>query len=166
MLFRSRLYVDLQDTRTPKPAAGRTLEVNGDLLKRVRVAQFDKRVSRLVLDLGADTDYQISEMANPYRLVIDVRGKVSELDAAIPAAPAPAAQPVAASTAVAVAVTVPPTKPVPTSKPAATKPESASSAAAKPTEPARTPGTVPVAAKPALPEIALAKPAEIGRAHV
>ena len=88
-----RLYIDLQDTRIPQPVGGRTLEVNGDLLKRVRLAQFDKRVSRLVLDLGADTDFQISEMTNPYRLVIDVRGRVSEIDAAIPVAansPAPA----------------------------------------------------------------------------
>ncbi len=81
-----RLYIDLQDTRIPQPVGGRTLEVNGDLLKRVRLAQFDKRVSRLVLDLGADTDFQISEMTNPYRLVIDVRGRVSEIDAAIPVA--------------------------------------------------------------------------------
>src|SRR6185503_3867345 len=81
-----RLYIDLKDTSIPKPAGGRTMEVNGELLKRVRLAQFDKRVSRLVLDLGADTDYQISEMTNPYRLVIDVHCKVSETEAAIPVA--------------------------------------------------------------------------------
>src|SRR5262249_16735216 len=40
-----RLYIDLKDTSIPKPAGGRTMEVNGDLLKRVRLAQFDKRVS-------------------------------------------------------------------------------------------------------------------------
>ena len=116
-----RLYIDLKDTSIPKPAGGRTLEVNGELLKRVRLAQFDKRVSRLVLDLGADTDYQISEMTNPYRLVIDVHGKVSETEAAIPVAVAP-----------------PPPAPAPSSEPPKSAQEVVAAAAPhpKPLEPA------------------------------
>ncbi|MBI2819337.1 MAG: N-acetylmuramoyl-L-alanine amidase, partial [Acidobacteria bacterium] len=68
-----RLYVDLFETRV-KPASGKTVSVEDDMLKSIRVAQFNSSTSRVVLDLADQTEFAISELTNPYRLVIDVRG--------------------------------------------------------------------------------------------
>lgn len=69
-----RLYVDLFDTRV-RPASGKTLSVDDNMLRRIRVAQFNRRTSRVVLDLADQTEFAISELTNPYRLVIDVNSK-------------------------------------------------------------------------------------------
>src|SRR3990172_13137387 len=66
-----RLYVDLFETRV-KPASGKTVSVEDDMLRSIRVAQFNPSTSRVVLDLADQTEFAISELTNPYRLVIDV----------------------------------------------------------------------------------------------
>jgi N-acetylmuramoyl-L-alanine amidase len=68
-----RLYLDLFDTRV-KPPSGKTISVEDDMLQSIRVAQFDQNTSRVVLDLADHTEFVISELTNPYRLVIDVSG--------------------------------------------------------------------------------------------
>ena len=68
-----RLYLDLFDTRVTPPA-GKTVSVDDDMLRSIRVAQFNRSTSRVVLDLADQTEFAISELTNPYRLVIDVRG--------------------------------------------------------------------------------------------
>ncbi len=67
-----RLYIDLLNTRVATPGREATVPVDHDLLKRIRLAQFRPGVSRVVLDLNAMPDFSISELANPYRLVIDI----------------------------------------------------------------------------------------------
>jgi N-acetylmuramoyl-L-alanine amidase len=66
-----RLYLDLFDTRV-NPPSGKKIDVQDDLLRSIRVAQFNHNTSRVVLDLTDQTEFAISELTNPYRVVIDV----------------------------------------------------------------------------------------------
>jgi N-acetylmuramoyl-L-alanine amidase len=84
----ARLYLDLLDTRV-SPASGKTYSVGDEILRSIRVAQFKPGTSRVVLDLKEGAEFLVSELTNPDRLVIDVRG----------AKPVPAGAPVAAAAA-------------------------------------------------------------------
>ncbi|MBI3934010.1 MAG: N-acetylmuramoyl-L-alanine amidase [Acidobacteria bacterium] len=81
-----RLYLDLYDTRV-SPPSGKTVSVEDDMLRSIRVAQFNASTSRVVLDLAGETEFAISELTNPYRLVIDVHG-ISQQAALPPSIPA------------------------------------------------------------------------------
>ena len=70
----ARLYLDLFDTRV-SPASGKTYSVGDEVLRSIRVAQFRPGTSRVVLDLKEGAEFLVSELTNPGRLVIDVRGK-------------------------------------------------------------------------------------------
>ena len=87
-----RLYLDLYDTRVAPPS-GKTYAVNDDLLRNIRVAQFNASTSRVVLDLADKTEFVISELTNPYRLVIDVHSTAPQTTATPygPAPPSPSA---------------------------------------------------------------------------
>ncbi len=69
----ARLFLDLQNTRVTPPA-GKTLPVGDPMVQQIRLAQYKTGVARIVLDLTSPANYEISELTNPYRLVIDVHG--------------------------------------------------------------------------------------------
>ena len=50
-----------------------TIPVGGSLLKQIRVAQTKTDVARIVLDLTGPADQTVSQLANPDRLIIEVR---------------------------------------------------------------------------------------------
>jgi N-acetylmuramoyl-L-alanine amidase len=105
-----------------------TILVNDRLLKQIRMAETQRGVTRVVLDLAAPVDFTVSQLTNPDRLIIELR-------AAKAAAPPPAAIP---------KLPLPePITPVATAsvpKPPAAEPK------ASPTAPAETKATVPTAA--------------------
>jgi N-acetylmuramoyl-L-alanine amidase len=93
-----RLYVDLFDTRVT-PASGKTVSVDDDMLRTIRVAQFNRSTSRVVLDLANQTEFAVSELTNPYRLVIDVRSTGLKAET-LRADPTPPAKVIAENTSV------------------------------------------------------------------
>jgi N-acetylmuramoyl-L-alanine amidase len=86
-----RIYFDLHRAQLPPAIAKKTLNVQNGLLKSVRIAQNKDGVVRLVLDVDGARDYSAYLLANPYRLVIDVKTKgdapVNEPTSAAVAAP-------------------------------------------------------------------------------
>jgi len=91
-----RIYFDLHDTALAPGLAGKTIDVSDAFLSRIRVAQPMTGVTRIVLDTKGGSNFSVSLEANPYRLVVEVRGigsKVqprAKLDLFAPAqAPAP-----------------------------------------------------------------------------
>ncbi len=117
-----RIFFDLQDTR-PADALAAKIIVRDDVLRRIRVAQYQPGVTRVVLDTARPTPYSASLLNNPPRLVVDIpRGAV--LSQTRLAAPVPRpSQPAVRSTA------PPPASPTPRPTAAAT-----SSAAPAPNE--------------------------------
>jgi N-acetylmuramoyl-L-alanine amidase len=62
------------NTKLDRKLAGKSFEVNDSLLKSVRVAQFKAGQSRIVLDLEGNSAFTASLLANPPRLMIEIRG--------------------------------------------------------------------------------------------
>jgi N-acetylmuramoyl-L-alanine amidase len=92
-----RLFFDLQETRLGQRLTQEsTFEVGDSFLKRIRVAQFRRRSTRVVFDLARSVYFHVTWLANPSRLVVEVRDEdqPAVLTQATPAAP-PASAPAA-----------------------------------------------------------------------
>jgi hypothetical protein len=68
-----RFFCDFSNTWLVLDGSGAVIDVNGRLLRRIRAAQHQPGVVRVVLDLAQGTDCTVSEMSDPFRVVIDVR---------------------------------------------------------------------------------------------
>jgi len=68
-----RIYFDLYKARLIPKLSNKTWTIDTGLLKSLRVAQNKQGVVRLVLDVDGAKNYSAFLVANPYRLVIDVR---------------------------------------------------------------------------------------------
>jgi N-acetylmuramoyl-L-alanine amidase len=69
-----RIYFDLQSARLSPAVARGNVHVSGDLLTKVRVAQNQFGVVRVVLDVNGVRDYAASLLQKPSRLVIELYG--------------------------------------------------------------------------------------------
>ncbi len=68
----ARLYIDIASARV-KPGV-KDFAIGDGLLKTVRVAQFRPETVRVVLDLDSIKNYKVFTFADPYRILIDVKG--------------------------------------------------------------------------------------------
>ena len=69
-----RLYFDLLDTGSALSRRGaKEYPVGDGLVKQIRVAQTRRTVARVVIDLAGPAEFATSQLANPARLVIEVR---------------------------------------------------------------------------------------------
>ena len=89
-----RIYFDLLGCRLRVTNEKMNLiQVNDGLVKQVRLAQYKTSVTRVVLDLAADLEVNASRLANPDRLIIEVRRTATPLPAsATPSAAKPATE--------------------------------------------------------------------------
>ena len=81
-----RLFFDLLGTR-PRLDGGRgtrTIPVGDRLVRQIRVAETQRGITRVVLDLESNVEFSTSQLANPDWLVIEVR---NSLDAHLGPAP-------------------------------------------------------------------------------
>ena len=69
-----RVYYDILNAR-PR-IDSRRLEIDDKLVKRIRVAETVPGVTRIVLDLGDNVEAITTQLSNPDRLVIELRGPV------------------------------------------------------------------------------------------
>ena len=67
-----RIYFDLHAARLTPAMARANIHVSGDLLTKVRVAQNQEGVVRVVLDVSGVRDYAVSLTKKPTRLVIEL----------------------------------------------------------------------------------------------
>jgi N-acetylmuramoyl-L-alanine amidase len=67
------IFFDLHDTVLAKEFAGKTIEVAGDLVSRIRVGQPQAGVVRVVLETKNEAKLTVSQEPNPPRLVIEFR---------------------------------------------------------------------------------------------
>ena len=72
-----RIYFDLHAARLSPVVERNNVRVSGDLLTRVRVAQNQSGVVRVVLDVNGVKDYSASLMKKPTRLLIELYGTAS-----------------------------------------------------------------------------------------
>jgi N-acetylmuramoyl-L-alanine amidase len=165
-----RIFFDLQNVaRQPGKRGVETLPVGDGLVKRIRIAEVAPGTTRVVLDLETAAQYSVSQLANPPRIVIEVRPAESAAAAppvrsatgeknladeseTAPEKPAPALDLPPAKRA----ATAAPAKPAPAldpsrslrTAPAAPKPEPPLELPAAMRTPSRTERAAPAAAKP------------------
>jgi N-acetylmuramoyl-L-alanine amidase len=87
-----RVYFDILDAR-PRMSSRRfySEDLDDKLVKRIRAAETKPGITRVVLELNADADATTSQLTNPSRLIIEVRGAApgaatpAEITSALPA---------------------------------------------------------------------------------
>jgi N-acetylmuramoyl-L-alanine amidase len=70
-----RIYFDIANARLDPSLRNRSFAVKDDLLKQIRVAQNQSLTVRVVLDTAGTSGTSVSEMHDPFRIVIDLRPK-------------------------------------------------------------------------------------------
>ncbi len=69
-----RLYVDLENSMLGNDIQ-KQIPIDDTLLKDVRAGQHDRDTVRVVVDIKSFENYNVFSLKNPFRIVIDVRGK-------------------------------------------------------------------------------------------
>jgi N-acetylmuramoyl-L-alanine amidase len=70
-----RIFFDLEDTKLASVLVGKTFDVEDGFLRKIRVAQFQPGLVRVVLEVDNLSDYSSFLLPNPYRLIIDIHGR-------------------------------------------------------------------------------------------
>ena len=70
-----RIFFDLYDTRLAPELVGKTFDVDDGFLHKLRVAQYKRNLTRLVLEVDEVFEYSAFFLPNPDRLIIDIHGK-------------------------------------------------------------------------------------------
>ena len=134
-----RIFFDLHNTKLASTLAGKSFEVSDGFLRKIRVAQYTRNITRVVLEVGDLSDYSAFLLPNPYRLIVDIHGRRGAVQRAAHKPEAPAAKP-SAKPQVETAAAPPATKPeAPPAKATASRVETAT---------ARMPAPVPASARP------------------
>ena len=120
-----RIYVDVFGARLAT-GSKEPITVEDGIVRQIRVAQYAAETVRAVLEVNSNQDYSVSQLNDPYRIILDIRGQrpgqvVASVDrpAAAPSVAKPETPPVKPETALA--------KPPPTNvkpEPAVGKPPS------------------------------------------
>jgi N-acetylmuramoyl-L-alanine amidase len=70
-----RIFFDLHDTKLASILVGKSFDVSDGFLKRIRVAQFQRGLTRVVLEVDDVSEYSAFLLPSPYRLIIDIHGR-------------------------------------------------------------------------------------------
>jgi N-acetylmuramoyl-L-alanine amidase len=71
-----RIFFDLYGTKLAPELVGKSFEVDTGFLHKIRVAQYKVGLARVVLDVDDVAEYSAFLLPNPYRLIIDIHGKL------------------------------------------------------------------------------------------
>ncbi len=71
----NRVFFDLKGAWLSSVVVGKTFDVEDGFLRKIRVAQFQPGLVRVVLDVDALSDYSAFLLPNPYRLIVDIHGR-------------------------------------------------------------------------------------------
>jgi len=81
-----RLYVDFANSRLGERIE-KMIPIDDTLLKDVRAGQYTSDTVRVVVDIKSFENYNIFSLKNPFRIVIDVRGKAQSTASGDPSIP-------------------------------------------------------------------------------
>ena len=73
-----RIYFDILHSYPADSIKGKDLDIENGFLKKIRIGQHKPNVTRVVLDVDEIEDYTIFPLPNPYRIVVDIRGKAAQ----------------------------------------------------------------------------------------
>jgi len=70
-----RVFFDLFNTKLDPSLAGRSFDIDDNLLKKIRISQFNRTQTRVVLEVNGTPSFETSLLSNPPRLEIVIPGK-------------------------------------------------------------------------------------------
>ena len=70
-----RIFFDLHGTKLAPELVGKSFDVEDGFLKRIRVAQYQPGMTRVVLEVAPVSEYSAFLLPNPYRLIVDIHGQ-------------------------------------------------------------------------------------------
>jgi N-acetylmuramoyl-L-alanine amidase len=73
-----RVYLDIPNSKLSHDMASRSYSIKDEMLKQIRVAQNRPDTVRVVLDVSDKTAFSVSELHNPFRIIIDLHIKQIE----------------------------------------------------------------------------------------
>ncbi len=68
-----RIYFDISGAKLSSQLGAKSLAVGDEFLQKIRISQNTTQTVRVVLDLATKSDQVVSEMHDPFRIVIDLR---------------------------------------------------------------------------------------------
>lgn len=86
-----RIFFDLYGVKLAPDLVGKSFDVEAGFLHKIRVAQYKLNMARVVLDVDDVAEYSAFLLPNPYRLIIDIHGKMPVRQVATNRAKKPAA---------------------------------------------------------------------------
>jgi N-acetylmuramoyl-L-alanine amidase len=69
-----RLYFDISNAKLSQDWLNKTLTIDDSYLSQIRISQKSPEVVRVVLDVSETSHYSVTELNNPFRIVIDLHG--------------------------------------------------------------------------------------------
>jgi N-acetylmuramoyl-L-alanine amidase len=71
-----RIFFDLYGIKLAPDLVGKSFDVEAGFLHKIRVAQYKLNMARVVLDVDDVAEYSAFLLPNPYRLIVDIHGKM------------------------------------------------------------------------------------------
>jgi N-acetylmuramoyl-L-alanine amidase len=84
-----RVYFDISGAILGNDLKSRTFSVGDQFVKQIRLAQNTPKVVRVVLDCTSAGNYSVTELHNPFRIVIELKGQPAAQQAASPSVSKP-----------------------------------------------------------------------------
>jgi N-acetylmuramoyl-L-alanine amidase len=79
-----RLFIDIFDTRMGLKEKGtHVVKVGDSRVKQIRMAQSNPKTTRIVLDLEGSAEHEITQLTNPFRLMVEVRSPGARSEAPV-----------------------------------------------------------------------------------
>ena len=72
-----RIFFDLYHSHPANELKGQTLAIGEGYLKQIRVGQPGPKITRVVLDVADVGEYSVYSMPNPFRIIVDIRGRAT-----------------------------------------------------------------------------------------
>ena len=85
-----RIFFDLYNTKLAADLIGKSFDLGSGFLHRIRIAQYKANMARVVLEVDDVAEYSAFLLPNPYRLIIDIHGKLPAQETAHKTMPVPA----------------------------------------------------------------------------
>jgi N-acetylmuramoyl-L-alanine amidase len=82
-----RIFFDIPNSKLDPSLKNKTLPVGDERVRQIRVAQTQIGVTRVVMDLAADSDFTVSTLTNPPRVVMELKSRAARVTTAPPAPP-------------------------------------------------------------------------------
>jgi hypothetical protein len=79
-----RVFVDIMNAKADAALLKQRWPISSDLLRQIRVGQFDNKTVRIVFDLGMIAGVTSYALNNPDRLIVDILGEQDEDLASVP----------------------------------------------------------------------------------